>query len=56
VQASTMKEDGRMWLLLPKNQKISSNAGGTLLRGVGIQGREPQPAECVVADPDLCVE
>ncbi len=56
VQASRMKEDGRMWLLLPKNQKIAANSGGTLLRGIGGQGREAQPAECVVPDPDLCVE
>jgi membrane-bound lytic murein transglycosylase A len=56
VQASRMKEDGRMWLLLPKSQKISANAGGALLRGVSGQAREAQPAECVVPDPELCVE
>jgi membrane-bound lytic murein transglycosylase A len=56
VQASRMKEDGRMWLLLPKSQKIAANAAGTLLRGVGGQGRDATPAECVVPDPELCVE
>lgn len=56
AQASHMKEDGRMWLLFPKNQKISTTAGGSLLRGAGGQGGEAQPAECVVPDPELCVE
>ena len=56
VQASRMKEDGRMWLLIPKAQKIPTNTSGALLRGVGGQGREAEPAECVVPDPELCVE
>jgi membrane-bound lytic murein transglycosylase A len=51
TQASQMKEGGRMWLLLPKNQKISPKISGTLLRGVS-----GQTAECVVPDPEFCVE
>ena len=32
--ASRMKEDGQMWLLMPKNQKVLTNAGGARLRGI----------------------
>lgn len=52
AQASRMKQSGRMWLLLPKTQQISSRAIGISTRGVGGEGT----AECVIADPDLCVE
>lgn len=52
VRASQMKEDGRMWLLLPNKQQLAARAGALLLRG----GAGTQPAECVVPDPELCVE
>lgn len=56
VQASRMKEDGRMWLLMPKAQKIPAPAGGAMVRGIGGPSREAEPSECVVPDPELCVE
>ena len=56
LQASQMKDEGRMWLLIPKGQKIPSTASGAQLRGIGGPGREAEPAECVVPDPELCVE
>jgi membrane-bound lytic murein transglycosylase A len=56
LQASQMKEEGRMWLLIPKGQKIPSNTSGAQLRGIGGPGRGAEPAECVVPDPELCVE
>lgn len=56
AQASHMKEEGRMWLLIPKAQKVPSNARGALLRGVGGPGQVAGAAECVVPDPELCVE
>jgi membrane-bound lytic murein transglycosylase A len=54
--ASRMKEDGQMWLLMPKNQNVLTNAGGARLRGIDGAERDTEPAECVVADPELCVE
>ena len=56
VQASRMKEDGRMWLLMPKAQKIPAPGTGAMVRGIGGSGREAEPSECVVPDPELCVE
>jgi membrane-bound lytic murein transglycosylase A len=54
VQASRMKEDGKMWLLLPKAQSRPSNADGPRVRGIA----PPTMAlsECVVADVDFCTE
>jgi membrane-bound lytic murein transglycosylase A len=54
VHASQMKEDGRMWLLLPNQQQLATRAGGGLLLRGGPGGA--QAAECVVPDPELCVE
>jgi len=48
--ASRMKENGRMWLLFPKDLQPSLGAQFTT-RGIGAV-----EAECVVPDPDLCVE
>jgi membrane-bound lytic murein transglycosylase A len=48
--ASRMKENGRMWLLFPKDLQPSLGAQFTT-RGIGTV-----EAECVVPDPDLCVE
>ena len=52
--ASRMKENGRMWLLLPKDLRIAAAASGFATRGLG--GPGPNDAECLVPDPDLCVE
>jgi membrane-bound lytic murein transglycosylase A len=49
--ASRMKENGRMWLLFPKDLQPSLGAHFTT-RGVGAAAE----AECLVPDPDLCVE
>jgi membrane-bound lytic murein transglycosylase A len=52
-RASRMKESGRMWLLLPKDLQISIGAQFTT-RGLGAAGAGE--AECLVPDPELCVE
>jgi membrane-bound lytic murein transglycosylase A len=49
--ASRMKENGRMWLLLPRDLQIAAGTG-PLTRGVG----GVSDAECLVPDPELCVE
>src|ERR1700687_4599572 len=51
--ASRMKEDGRMGVLLPKDLQISIGAQFTT-RGLGTAGASE--AECLVPDPELCVE
>ena len=51
--ASRMKENGRMWLLLPKDLQIGIGAQFTT-RGLGTAGAGE--AECLVPDPELCVE
>ena len=56
VQASRMKEDGRMWLLMPKTLKIPAPASNVMVRGIGGPNQEAEPSECVVPDPELCVE
>lgn len=55
--AGRMNESGRMWLLLPKNQKIAAKAVDTATRG-GQGGKSvgAGEVECLVPDPDLCVE
>ena len=57
AQASRMKENGRMWLLLPKGQQVAAKEALVRTRGIGgevtITGRK---ADCLVPDPDLCVE
>ena len=51
-RASHMKENGRMWLLLPKDLQISIGSQFTT-RGLAAGAGE---AECLVPDPELCVE
>ena len=52
--ASRMKENGRMWLLLPKDLQIRV---GTEINTRGIGGAAGAgEAECLVPDPELCVE
>jgi membrane-bound lytic murein transglycosylase A len=53
AQAARMKESGRMWLMLPHGQQIAARDQATRTRGVGSSA---PTAECLVADPDLCVE
>lgn len=53
-RASHMRENGRMWLLLPRELQLGAGAELTT-RGVkGAAGSGE--AECLVPDPDLCVE
>ena len=49
--AGRMKENGRMWLLLPRALPMTAGAGGVTTRG-----GSRSDAECLVPDPDLCVE
>ncbi len=52
--ASRMKENGRMWLLLPKDLQLRVGAEFST-RGInGAAGTGE--AECLVPDPELCVE
>src|SRR5450755_447940 len=53
-RASHMKENGRMWLLLPKDLQIRMGAEFNT-RGVGGTAGESE-SECLVPDPELCVE
>ena len=48
--AGRMKESGRMWLLLPRALPMSAGTRGMTTRGGG------GDAECLVPDPELCVE
>lgn len=52
AQASRMKENGRMWLLLPRGLSASLAAGSVLTRSAS----GPTDKECLVADPEFCVE
>ena len=52
VQASTMKQPTEMWVLLPKGLKIAAKDSRIRVRGAPT---EPPP-DCVVSDPDLCVD
>ena len=51
ARASQMKQNDRMWLLLPKNLQLGVKPGGVLTRSVGDIG-----ADCLVPDPELCVD
>ncbi len=51
ARASQMKQNGRMWLLLPKNLQLGVKPGGVLTRSIG-----GAPADCLVPDPELCVD
>jgi membrane-bound lytic murein transglycosylase A len=55
ARASRMKEPGRMWLLLPKDLRIPAAAPGVLTRGI-VNRSGGVEAECLVPDPELCVE
>jgi membrane-bound lytic murein transglycosylase A len=52
--ASRMKENGRMWLLLPKDLQLRVGAELTT-RGIN-SAEGAGGAECLVPDPELCVE
>ncbi|WP_250441380.1 murein transglycosylase A [Caballeronia sp. AZ1_KS37] len=51
-QASRMKQPTQMWVLLPKGLRISAKETGVRVRG----GPAMPSADCVVSDPDLCVD
>ncbi|SAK78172.1 MltA domain-containing protein [Caballeronia temeraria] len=51
-QASRMKQPAQMWVLLPKGLRISAKESGVRVRG----GPMMPSADCVVSDPDLCVD
>ncbi|MFM0325590.1 MltA domain-containing protein [Caballeronia glebae] len=51
-QASRMKQPAQMWVLLPKGLRISAKETGVRVRG----GPAMPRADCVVSDPDLCVD
>lgn len=52
-RAASMKETGRMWLLLPRKLETSTLTASVRTRSLGPAAPLP---ECVVADPDNCVE
>ncbi len=52
-RAASMKETGRMWLLLPRKLETSVLTASVRTRSLGPAAPLP---ECVVADPDNCVE
>ena len=46
-----------MWLLMPKDaQRVGADSGGVLTRGHLALAPAPTYVECLVADPDFCVE
>lgn len=53
-RAARMKDPGRMWLLLPKGQQVAAQEA--VIRTRGSTGVAAEKADCVVPDPDLCVE
>jgi membrane-bound lytic murein transglycosylase A len=52
AEAMRMKDDLRMWILLPKSLDLSALSARIRTRGLG----GPEAVECVVADDELCVE
>ena len=53
ARASRMRENGRMWLLLPKDIRLA--APNSLTRGIGGTPGANE-SDCLVPDPELCVE
>jgi len=53
LQAARMKESGRMWLMLPLGQQVAARDSVAKTRGLAAVAPE---LDCVIADPDLCVE
>ncbi len=53
AQASRTKERIRMWVLLPKGLPISARDSALKTRGGGAGA---PAADCVVSDPQLCVD
>jgi membrane-bound lytic murein transglycosylase A len=53
VQAARMKESVRIWVLFPRDQEIAARDQAVRTRGGGVAETN---IECVVPDPDLCVE
>jgi membrane-bound lytic murein transglycosylase A len=55
-RASQTKAVGRMWLLVPKDLALGTLPGSIATRGLDRRGIIDLDGECVIADPDLCVE
>lgn len=50
--ASTLKATAQMWILVPAGLNLTGRQGGLRTRGADVQF----DADCVLDDPDLCVE
>ena len=55
-QASQTKALARMWLLVPRDLAMNALPGAIGTRGLGRRGVVDIDTECLVADPELCVE
>lgn len=56
LRASRMKAEGRMWVFLPKGQEVNAASGISAMRGIGSGNNESPAAECMVPDPEFCIE
>ncbi|WP_233888774.1 murein transglycosylase A [Paraburkholderia flagellata] len=52
VQASKIRQPAQMWVLLPNGLKITAKESSVRVRGAPVA----PTLDCVVSDPDLCVE
>jgi membrane-bound lytic murein transglycosylase A len=52
VQASKTRQPAQMWVLLPNGLKIAAKESRVRVRGAAVA----PTLDCVVNDPDLCVE
>ncbi|WP_341317030.1 MltA domain-containing protein [Paraburkholderia sp. IMGN_8] len=52
VQASKIRQPAQMWVLLPKGLRIAAKESRVRVRGAALA----PTLDCVVNDPDLCVE
>ena len=58
AKAARMKENGEMWVLLPRGIQLaaaSTNIGRVRVRGAA-GGSDVPPAECLIPDDTVCVE
>jgi membrane-bound lytic murein transglycosylase A len=56
LQASKMKEEGRMWVLLPKNLALPATTAISRTRSIGNNDNAALESECLVPDPEFCVD
>jgi membrane-bound lytic murein transglycosylase A len=52
AQASKMRQPAQLWVLLPKGLRIAAQESRVRVRGAPLA----PTADCVVSDPDLCVD